>query len=146
MGYSIKITPGAYILLAVLILTLPMPWIAAAIFAGVFHEICHIIVIILLRGQVYGLQIGAGGAKIMTSPLSDVAEFFCALAGPLGSLMLTAAASLLPRVALCGLIQGLFNLLPLYPMDGGRIFWCIVGWIRTAIGKIPCKDGQHRVQ
>ena len=53
--------------------------------------------------------------------LSPVRELLAAAAGPVGSLSLMLMGRLFPRLALCGLVQGLFNLLPIYPLDGGRI-------------------------
>lgn len=146
MQASVKIQSIAYIMLAVFILTVPISWLFAAAFAACIHELCHIIVIFLCGGTVYSVSIGAFGAKIHTSPLTKGREFFCTLAGPCGSLILVCFARWIPRIALCGLIQGLFNLLPIYPMDGGRVFRCIVAWIRWVIGKIPCKDAKLRVQ
>ena len=146
MPVSIKIEAGACFLLAVLILTVPLPWITATIFAAFFHESCHIIVILLCKCPVQSVEVGTFRAKIHTSPLSLPQEFICALAGPCGSFFLLLFARWLPRIALCGFVQGLFNLLPLYPMDGGRIFRCLIEWIRLAIRKIPCKQAQLRVQ
>ena len=51
-------------------------------------------------------------------------ELLCALAGPAGSLLL--AMLPVPKLALCALIQGMFNLLPLEGLDGGRILGCIL--------------------
>ena len=56
--------------------------------------------------------------------LSYGKELFCALAGPLGSLSLILVGRLFPRIALCGAFHGLYNLLPLYPLDGGRALHC----------------------
>ena len=53
--------------------------------------------------------------------LSPVRELLAAAAGPVGSLSLMLMGRFFPRLALCGLVQGLFNLLPIYPLDGGRI-------------------------
>lgn len=146
MPVSVKIQPGGYLLLAVLILTVPVPWIAAAVFAAYIHELCHIMTILLCKNSVFAITVGALGAKIHTAPLSPLQEFLCAMAGPCGSLLLTVLARWLPRVAVCGLVQGLFNLIPVYPLDGGRAFRCIREWIRGRIGKIPCKEAEHRVQ
>ena len=57
-------------------------------------------------------------------PMPPGAELICALAGPGGSLLLGLAP--IPELAVCGLIQGLFNLIPLMPMDGGRALGCLL--------------------
>ena len=48
-------------------------------------------------------------------------ELLAALAGPLGSAVLSLFAPILPRTASCAAVHCLFNLLPLFPLDGGRV-------------------------
>lgn len=71
------------------------------------------------------MEIGPFGALIETHGLSLWGECISALAGPLGSFILLSFAQFLPMSAVCGLIQGLFNLLPVYPLDGGRVLSCL---------------------
>lgn len=49
---------------------------------------------------------------------------FCAAAGPLGSFLFARAMTFFPEASVCALVQGIYNLLPVYPLDGGRIFRC----------------------
>lgn len=55
-------------------------------------------------------------------------EALCALAGPVGSFSVVLLAEYFPEAALFGLVQGLYNLLPVYPLDGGRILRCLLPW------------------
>ena len=107
--------------LALTLLVLPLPWVAAAALAAAVHELCHYLAIAALGGQVGRIAVGSGGAAMELGCLSPVRELLAAAAGPVGSLSLMLMGRFFPRLALCGLVQGLFNLLPIYPLDGGRI-------------------------
>lgn len=132
-----------WLLLALLLLTLPVSWIIAAVLAAVFHELCHLLVLKCCHISVYKLRIRAGGAVLDTGSMGDREELLCTLAGPAGSFLLLGLVHITPRIAMCGLVQGLFNLLPLGDLDGGRAVRCAIRLIR---GKSPCKRGKMRVQ
>lgn len=124
MPIKYQITPGACMTAALLLLLLPLKWLVAAFFAACFHELCHYAALRLCRMRPQKLVIGANGASMEIGALSYGKELFCALAGPLGSILLLLVGRLFPRIALCGAFHGLYNLLPLYPLDGGRALHC----------------------
>lgn len=110
--------------LALAVLLLPLQWLGAAILAAAVHEACHWVAVRLCGGQVCRLQAGLLGAKLEVAGLNVWQELLCALAGPVGGFMLLLMARWLPRTALCAGMQSVFNLLPVYPMDGGRALRC----------------------
>lgn len=123
---TIQIESAAYLLAALLLLTLPLNWFLAALTAAVIHELFHFLGILLAGGRIMGIQIGAGGARITVAGLTTAQELFCALSGPVGGLLLLFLCRWFPRIALCGLVQSAFNLLPVFPLDGGRAVQCAV--------------------
>ena len=121
MGLNIRVDPFSYILGAAIVLLLPAKFWLAALFAASVHELYHLAALWILGGQVTQLRLGICGAKIVTLPMSRGREVLCALAGPMGSFSLLALVSHYPLAALFGFMQGAYNLLPIYPLDGGRI-------------------------
>ncbi len=121
----VSIQGGAFIVLAVALLVLPLRWLAAFVFAAAVHETGHFAAVRLCGCPVYGIRIGINGAVMETGPLGTKQECLCALAGPVSGILLLLAARLFPKVALCALAQSAFNLLPIYPLDGGRAVKCI---------------------
>lgn len=115
------VTPGAYFAAAAGVLLLPMNWLTAAVTAAGFHELCHLAALRYLKIPIYQIKIGSFGAKIATAPMSAKMELLCAAAGPAGSFCLMLLFRWFPLLGILGMIQGLFNMLPIYPMDGGRI-------------------------
>lgn len=118
------ISAGGCIALALGVLILPLRWLIASIFAAAIHEFCHWVAIRLCGGKVTDFVLGRGGAVISAEQLSRGKELLCALAGPIGGLLLLLAARWLPAVAICAAMQSVYNLLPIYPLDGGRALKC----------------------
>lgn len=86
------------------------------------HEAAHLTALALFRRPVLGLTLSAGGAKIVTEALTLRQEALSAAAGPLVNL-LSGALTLrcVPAFSAVSLGLAAVNLLPLYPLDGGRI-------------------------
>ena len=126
MRIRLDIQPPALILAALGLLILPIEWFLAAIVAASVHECGHLIVLRGFRVKNCSLTIGAGGAQISTGYLLPMQEALCAIAGPAASFLLVLFWRRFPRLAVFGLVHGLFNLLPVFPMDGGRILRCIL--------------------
>ncbi len=123
-------------------------WIVGALTAimlfvsVLLHELGHSIVALRYRIPVRSitLLIFGGVAQIGAEPPSAMAEFWIALAGPLVSFALAVlfgmleplAGALSPLLALVKYLAyingtlGLFNLIPGFPLDGGRVFRAIV--------------------
>lgn len=131
---KIKISPRIYLFGAFVLLTVPLRWLVAWLLAAAVHECCHILMILVCKGKFLELRLEFGGAVIEIAPMSPGRELLCALAGPLGCLLLLPLVRWMPVTVLCALVQSLWNLMPVYPMDGGRILRCflcmIFGWPR----------------
>jgi Zn-dependent protease len=130
----------------------PLYWFMGAVtaimlFASVLlHELGHSVVAIRYKIPVRSITlfIFGGVAQIGAEPPSAIAEFWIAVAGPIVSLALALLFSALKPVTtgiepLLGLVKYLayinfalvlFNLIPGYPLDGGRVFRAIV-WAVT---------------
>ena len=109
-----------------LVVLLPASWWFGALLAASVHELAHYAAIRLTGGMVTGISITPFGAKMETQPMSRGKELICTAAGPMGSMILAACVSGYPETALCAAAQGLYNLLPVYPLDGGRILKCLL--------------------
>jgi Zn-dependent protease len=117
-------TPGFYLYLALLILLVPLRWLLAAAVSIAVHEICHIVAIRCFGIPIESIRIALDGARIQACPLTPGQELICALAGPVGGLCLLPLARWCPVTALCAAFHSLYNLLPVYPQDGGRVLRC----------------------
>lgn len=121
-----RIKPQAYILLAVAMLLFPIRWILSWVLAASIHEVFHCFAIWATGGCIYQIQIGAFGARIETDGSSLGKEAVRALAGPIGGLLLLLTVRFAPRLAICGCVQSLCNLAPIYPLDGSRVILSVL--------------------
>ena len=111
--------------LALGMLVLPIWWVAAVILAALWHEACHYFVLRLCGGQAIDFRAGLTGAVMKVRFSRAWQELLCAIAGPAGSLLLLLLVRWIPRTAICAGFQGIYNLLPIYPLDGGRVVRCL---------------------
>ncbi|MBR4864221.1 MAG: hypothetical protein IKU07_06570 [Oscillospiraceae bacterium] len=118
----------------------PYPWVFGWVLAVCAHELSHLFTLFAVGVPVAGIRFGANGAKIDTLPLTDREELICAAAGPLGGFLLAILCFEIPYIGYCALAQSLFNLLPIYPMDGGRIFRIVCCRLfGNNVGKLICR-------
>jgi len=111
-------------------------------FSVLFHEMSHSIVAIKNGVPVkrISLFIFGGMAQIEKEPDTPQSEFIIAIAGPAASFFLAAVFGIIwafaknigvigepvKYLALINIMLGVFNLLPGYPLDGGRVLRSIV--------------------
>ena len=115
-----------YIVWAFLLLAVPLEWLLSVVSAALFHELSHILAVVLLKGKIRRVHVGIAGCEIETQPMGDLASCLSILAGPLGSFLLLLFRKQCPLMAVCGFLQGVYNLLPVMPLDGGRILRCLL--------------------
>ena len=123
-------------------------WIVAAVTAilmfvsVLLHELGHSVVALRYKIPVRSITlfIFGGVAQIGAEPPSAIAEFWIAIAGPVTSFALALFFGLLqpfvgglaPVLALAKYLAyingslGLFNLIPGFPLDGGRVFRAVI--------------------
>ncbi len=135
---QLHLTPISLAAAALMLLILPLPWIGAAIAAAAWHELCHCAAVWSLGGRINGIQFHPNGTVINSTPLSPWRSLVCSLAGPAGSIILLFFLRWFPRTALCGLFHGAYNLLPVYPLDGGRA-------LRSALQALLRSDSSDRI-
>jgi Zn-dependent protease/CBS domain-containing protein len=151
--HAIDVTPGARALLAVVT--------ALLFFASVLlHELAHAVV---ARSQGIPVKeirlfIFGGASSLTEDPKAPLQAAWLAFAGPLMSLVLAVACALaatqigmtsaagvvLAYLATANAIVGVFNLVPAFPMDGGRILQAVVWAItrdRTRATRIASRVG-----
>ena len=137
--------------------------LTSALFFGslVFHEMAHSVVAKHYNIPVVSITlfIFGGVARIGRDPARAVEEFNIAVAGPVSSFLLAGGFKLLAlssnanavTVALGNVLAGInfslavFNLLPGFPLDGGRIFRAVVWGLTksyTRATKIAVRTGQ----
>ena len=129
----------------------PLFWgviLAVSLFVAVLiHELAHSLVALRNGAEVRSITLMMlGGVSLIEGELPPAKEAWMAFAGPLASFVLAAASYGLYRVAplpgevlaalfafaMTNAILGVFNLLPAFPMDGGRI---VRGLLARRLGK-----------
>lgn len=123
---QIDFRPDFFLGLCFAFLILPLKLTLAWFAAAMIHEISHYVVLCLTKTSVYRVCIGIGGATMETEPMSSGKELLCALAGPVGGFMLLFFIRWMPLLAICGCLQSVYNLLPVFPLDGGRALKCLL--------------------
>lgn len=142
-----ELSEGAHWLMAIIA--------ALLLFASLLaHELSHSVVAKRNRLPIHGITlfVFGGVAHMSKEPQSPAVEFKMAIAGPLMSFFLSASFFLLSRLFLLlnlpgalisianylfilNLAIGIFNLIPGFPLDGGRIFRSILWYYYKDIRK-----------
>ena len=86
------------------------------------HELGHFCALKLCRVPVDGISLKLTGAVLQTVFHDEQSELFCAAAGPVASAILGALCLRWEaELAVISFLLAAVNLLPLFPLDGGRI-------------------------
>ena len=121
-------TGGFWLLVGALLLAAPLSLMVWFLLACAVHELGHFLAICFLGGRIEGFRLtGLGAVMTPRGMFGYREECLIALAGPAASLILALlAAPFSQTLAGVSLALGVFNLMPLGPLDGGRVLGAVV--------------------
>ncbi|MCL2367433.1 MAG: peptidase M50 [Oscillospiraceae bacterium] len=147
----ITVTGGFFVMAALFTLFDRNGFVPFVILAALVHELGHFIAIYAMGGRVLRLHLGLVGLRIDYEGrrIGYLGEVIIALAGPFVNLAFAYGVSLLGQhmggeaaFFLAGINFGaaLFNLLPIYQLDGGRALYCILALVTDSerAGRVLC--------
>lgn len=135
---TVCVRPSALLTPALFLLLTDTPILLAALLpAALLHELAHYAVLRLCGVRTARFTLTGLGASLYVPELHRLsygAELLSAAAGPLMNLLLWVLLSLTGREALtqfagAQMVLGVLNLLPVRPMDGGRILWLATAYL-----------------
>ena len=95
--------------------------VALVIAAAVLHEAGHILTLVIQKKKIRRIALGLCGAVIESDCQTYKQEIICACAGPIVNAALSLLYSIAPVFAAINFMLMMYNILPIYPLDGGRI-------------------------
>lgn len=117
----------AYLYFACLILILPFRWILGWMLAIVIHELGHYVAVLICGGRIISLSLAQGGLDMDVTPLPNLRKFFCFIAGPVFGLLPVFWCCWFPELAVFSFILTVYNMIPVRPLDGGRLLELLLG-------------------
>lgn len=145
------VSPGVPLLLALFVAFSSPLLLGALLLAAVGHELGHYAALRRLAAQVTELRITVLGAEMQVKGrLSYGNELLAAAAGPAVNLVLALLLGLGGRLwsvlylfSGAQMVLGLFNLLPVLPLDGGSILWNLTAWLSEpyTADRVVCLTG-----
>lgn len=134
----VEVTGGFFLVIALAVLmgageVLPLVGLAA-----VCHELGHLGALALAKVPLQHFRLSAFGAEIRadTRYLPYGKEILCVLAGPAVNLLLAVVLSRVSGdyvLAGANLLLGVFNLLPISGLDGGRVLHLLISWLTEPV-------------
>ena len=120
--HRVDVTPGFVAFLCAYFYFDPAGTFAPFLLGVSLHEAAHLLLLRLAKAQIQQIQLSLSGAIIRTAPLTNRWEILTAAAGPaMNFLLFLLLMRQMPMAALVNLCLFAYNLLPFYPLDGGRI-------------------------
>ena len=135
---TVCVRPSALLTPALFLLLTDTPILLASLLpAALLHELAHYAVLRLCGVRTARFTLTGLGASLYVPELHRLsygAELLSAAAGPLMNLLLWVLLSLTGREELtlfagAQMVVGVLNLLPVRPMDGGRILWLATAYL-----------------
>ncbi|HEY7646789.1 MAG TPA: site-2 protease family protein, partial [Hyphomicrobiales bacterium] len=136
----------------------PTVYYAAAIVAAlgmfasiIYHELAHALVARYYQIRIAGITlfIFGGVAELADEPPTAKSEFLVAIAGPISSFLLAGLLyivavylpdstpveifAVLSYLTLINIVLAVFNLMPAFPLDGGRMLRAALWWYRDSL-------------
>ena len=128
-----SISPGAVLLISAVYFAAGAKAVLAIIISVCVHELGHAAAIKLFGGRVISVRFDSSGLCITGAGVEPgVKELVVLLCGPMLGLAFAAVCARYPEnefaalLAITGFVLTAYNLLPAYPLDGGRMVYAML--------------------